>query len=462
MMFKLKIRSLRMRRQIRLIKMMLGLVVFIMILQALTFILKHGISKITTAKWVDLTAATLNKYTMWLLIFMCLVWVLVFGFQLIDGGILKNRNLVQSYKNYKFKNLIDKSLIYSEMYKTVTTIDENKITIAKTPKVNIIDDVTIHVENMVGLSDKLDNFKSHLSATLKGTVIVDTFQLDKSANFYEVKFINMSQENRYLFETNDEYLESINSTEVYELPLMKNLVVNVAKTPHMLVAGATGQGKSYLLYHILFNFILKDCDIYLIDRKKVLTKFKNIVGHDNVADDHPEEEDSNIFKVIKKVEQIMDERERILNEKYAEDLDVDFRVENWKPVFLAIDELGSLASEFATPKNEKAFYKILQSIIQRGRATGVNVIVSLQQPNAKNLPTAIRDNLMFKTILGDTDETTRSLVFTSSDLSDIKFQPGEGYFTLAGKHNKPSVLFVPTFKIPLTIENLKELKDVGN
>lgn len=462
MMFKLKIRSLRMKRQIRLIKMMLGLVVFIMILQALTFILKHGISKITTAKWVDLTAATLNKYTMWLLIFMCLVSVLVFGFQLIDGGILKNRNLVQSYKNYKFKNLIDKSLIYSEMYKTVTTIDENKITIAKTPKVNIIDDVTIHVENMVGLSDKLDNFKSHLSATLKGTVIVDTFQLDKSANFYEVKFINMSQENRYLFETNDEYLESINSTEVYELPLMKNLVVNVAKTPHMLVAGATGQGKSYLLYHILFNFILKDCDIYLIDRKKVLTKFKNIVGHDNVADDHPEEEDSNIFKVIKKVEQIMDERERILNEKYAEDLDVDFRVENWKPVFLAIDELGSLASEFATPKNEKAFYKILQSIIQRGRATGVNVIVSLQQPNAKNLPTAIRDNLMFKTILGDTDETTRSLVFTSSDLSDIKFQPGEGYFTLAGKHNKPSVLFVPTFKIPLTIENLKELKDVGN
>lgn len=462
MMFKLKIRSLRMRRQIRLIKMMLGLVVFMMILQALTFILKYAISKITTAKWVDLTAATLNKYTIWLLIFMCLVWVLVFGFRLIDGGILKNRNLVQSYKNYKFKNLIDKSLIYSEMYKTVTTIDENKITIAKTPKVNIIDDVTIHVENMVGLSDKLDNFKSHLSATLKGTVIVDTFQLDKSANFYEVKFINMSQENRYLFETNDEYLESINSTEVYELPLMKNLVVNVAKTPHMLVAGATGQGKSYLLYHILFNFILKDCDIYLIDRKKVLTKFKNIVGHDNVADDHPEEEDSNIFKVIKKVEQIMDERERILNEKYAEDLDVDFRVEHWKPVFLAIDELGSLASEFATPKNEKAFYKILQSIIQRGRATGVNVIISLQQPNAKNLPTAIRDNLMFKTILGDTDETTRSLVFTSSDLSDIKFQPGEGYFTLAGKHNKPSVLFVPTFKIPLTIENLKELKDVGN
>ncbi|HDI1493678.1 TPA: hypothetical protein PKR20_002669 [Staphylococcus aureus] len=301
-----------------------------------------------------------------------------------------------------------------------------------------------------------------MSATLKGTVIVDTFQLDKSANFYEVKFINMSKDNRYLFETNDEYLESINSTEVYELPLMKNLVVNVAKTPHMLVAGATGQGKSYLLYHILFNFILKDCEIYLIDRKKVLTKFKNIVGHDNVADDHPEEEDSNIFKVIKKVEQIMDERERILNEKYAEDLDVDFRVENWKPVFLAIDELGSLASEFATPKNEKAFYKILQSIIQRGRATGVNVIVSLQQPNAKNLPTAIRDNLMFKTILGDTDETTRSLVFTSSDLSDIKFQPGEGYFTLAGKHNKPSVLFVPTFKIPLTIENLKELKDVCN
>lgn len=437
------------------------LVVILFLLQAVNYILSHFLLKNTFPQFIPGTTATLNSWSIWVLIIILGLLVMSLILIVIDGGIFANKSILKSYKNYKFKNEIDTAFIYSEMYKTVKTIDESQITIAKTPKVSIIDDETIHIENMTGLSDKLDTFKSHLTATLRGSFIVDTFQLDKEANFYEVKLLNMNEENRYLFEENENYLKVIESTEPYELPMMKNLVVNLAKTPHMLVAGATGQGKSYLLYHILFNFILKDCDVYLIDRKKVLTKFRNIVGLENVGDDHPEDEDSNIFKVINKVEQIMDERERYLNENYEEDLDIDFRAEGWKPVILCIDELGSLASELSS-KNEKAFYKTLQSIIQRGRATGVNVIISLQQPNAKNLPTAIRDNLMFKTILGDTDETTRGLVFSNSDLSDIKFKPGEGYFTLAGKHNKPSVLFVPTFKIPLTIENLRKLKDEGN
>lgn len=437
------------------------LVVVLFLLQAVNYILSHFLLKNTFPQFIPGTTATLNSWSIWVLIIILGLLVMSLILVVIDGGIFANKNILKSYKNYKFKNEIDTAFIYSEMYKTVKTIDESQITIAKTPKVSIIDDETIHIENMTGLSDKLDTFKSNLTSTLRGSFIVDTFQLDKEANFYEVKLLNMNEENRYLFEENENYLKVIKSTEPYELPMMKNLVVNLAKTPHMLVAGATGQGKSYLLYHILFNFILKDCDVYLIDRKKVLTKFRNIVGLENVGDDHPEDEDSNIFKVINKVEQIMDERERYLNENYEEDLDIDFRAEGWKPVILCIDELGSLASELSS-KKEKAFYKTLQSIIQRGRATGVNVIISLQQPNAKNLPTAIRDNLMFKTILGDTDETTRGLVFSNSDLSDIKFKPGEGYFTLAGKHNKPSVLFVPTFKIPLTIENLRKLQDEGN
>lgn len=460
-MFKLKIRSLRIRRRIFIFKMILLLVLILGLLQAVKYILIHFLLKYTFPQFLPGTKATLNLWTLWGLIIILGLLVITLILIFVDGGIFANKSIVKSYKNYKFKNRIDVAFIYAEMYKTVKTLEEQEITIAKTPKIWIIDDETIHIENMTGLSDKLETFKSHLTATLKGSFIVDTFQLDKEANYYEVRLLNMNEENRYLIEKNEEYLKIIKSTEPYELPLMKNLVVNLSKTPHMLVAGATGQGKSYLLYHILFNFILKDCDVYLIDRKKVLTKLKNIVGLENVADDPPEDEDSSIFKVMKKVEQIMDERERFLNENYGEDFDVSFTDEGWKPLILCIDELGALSSEMSTKKS-KEFYDILANIIQKGRATGVNVIISLQQPNAKIVPTLLRDNLLFKTILGDTDETTRGLVFSNGDLSDIKFKPGEGYFTLAGKHNKPSVLFVPTFKIPLTIENLRKLQDEGN
>jgi energy-coupling factor transporter ATP-binding protein EcfA2 len=457
-MFKLDIRSVRMRKRIFMIKLMLVLVVVMLLLQATSLIAKYVLN-VTFPKYIDITQATLNKWTIWVAVILLGLIIMKVILLLIDGGIIKHRSISKAYKYYRLKNKIDYSLVSSKIYLGGKSTDDESIKVAKTPKVWVIDDETIHIQNLTGISDKLSTFKSELTAMLKDSYIVNTYQLDKSANYYIVELVEMSEKNRYLFEDNTSYLNAIKSTKPYELPMMKNLNINIAKAPHMLIAGATGQGKSYLLYHILFNFILKDCDMYLIDRKKVLTKFRNIVGSENVGDDHPELEDSNIFKVIKKVESIMDERERYLseNEHTHEDLDITFVDMGWLPVFLVIDELGSLAAELSTKKS-KEFFEILQSIVQRGRATGVNVIVSMQQPNAKNLPTAIRDNLMFKTILGDTDDTTRGLVFPVSDLPDIKFKPGEGYFTLAGKHNKPSILFVPTFKIPLTIENLRKLQ----
>jgi energy-coupling factor transporter ATP-binding protein EcfA2 len=412
-------------------------------------------------KYIGVINALLNKITLGVSIIFGLLILLEIILILIDGQVFSNRNVSQAFRYHKLKNKLDKSLIDNRIYLEPTEASEERLKVVKTPKTFIDDEETLYIENITGVSDKLDRFKSELTAMLDGSHIVDTYQLDKSANYYIARLIDMSGQNRYYFDSCDEYLATLKSSKQYEIPMMKNLKIDVAKTPHMLVAGGTGTGKSYLLYHLLFNFILKKCDVYLIDRKKVLTKFNGIVGQENVGDEHPEEEDSNIFDVIEKVESIMNEREQYLseNEDTQEDLNVTFVDMDWLPVVLVIDELGSLMAELSTKKNKDKFKNILQSIVQRGRATGVNIVVSMQQPNANNLPTAIRDNLMFKTILGDTDNTTRSLVFPVGELPDIAFKAGEGYFTLAGKHNKPSILFVPTFKIPLTIETLRTMRD---
>ena len=411
-------------------------------------------------KYIGVINALLNKITLGVSIIFGLLILLEIILILIDGQVFSNRNVSQAFRYHKLKNKLDKSLIDNRIYLESAEAYEERVKVVKTPKTFIDDEETLYIENITGVSDKLDRFKSELTAMLDGSHIVDTYQLDKSANYYIARLIDMSGQNRYYFNSCDEYLETLKSSKQYEIPMMKNLIVDIAKTPHMLVAGGTGTGKSYLLYHLLFNFILKECDVYLIDRKKVLTKFKGIVGQENVGDEHPEE-DSNIFDVIEKVESIMNEREQYLseNEDIQEDLNVTFVDMNWSPVVLVIDELGSLMAEFSTKKNKDKFKNTLQSIVQRGRATGVNIVVSMQQPNANNLPTAIRDNLMFKTILGDTDNTTRSLVFPVGELPDIAFKAGEGYFTLAGKYNKPSILFVPTFKIPLTIETLRTMRE---
>lgn len=411
-------------------------------------------------KYIGVLNSALNKMTFGVSLLLGVLILLFVILKLVDGQIFATKSVSQAFRRHKLKNKIDESLIVNHIYLEPTEASEERVRVVRTPKIHIDDEETINIENVTGLSDKLEKFKSELTAMLDSNHIVDTYQLDKSGNYYVVKLIDMSGQNRYYFDSCDEYLETLRSSKQYEIPMMKNLTIDLAKTPHMLVAGGTGTGKSYLLYHLLFNFILKDCDVYLIDRKKVLTKFKGVVGQENVGDEHPEEEDSNIFDVIEKVESIMNEREQYLskNEDTQEDLNVTFVDMNWSPVVLVIDELGSLMAELSTKKNKDKFKNTLQSVVQRGRATGVNIVVSMQQPNANNLPTAIRDNLMFKTILGDTDNTTRSLVFPVGELPDISFKAGEGYFTLAGKHNKPSILFVPTFKIPLTIETLRTMR----
>lgn len=58
----------------------------------------------------------------------------------------------------------------------------------------------------------------------------------------------------------------------------------------------------------------------------------------------------------------MDERERYLseNENTHEDLDITFVDMGWLPVFLVIDELGSLAAELSTKKSKEflRFYRV--------------------------------------------------------------------------------------------------------
>lgn len=367
-----------------------------------------------------------------------------------SGGFFKHKNILLALKYFQLKNDIDRTFINTNVYNKVRSISDNE-TLADTPAIEFVDEYTIKIENLSGTTEKLKNFKSHLSSALKDSLICETFELNMTQDYFIAKLIDLNLNNQKLIENHQDFIDYIKDTEAYQIKIMNNFVKDVSKAPHLLISGETGSGKSYLLYFIMFQLILKECELYVIDRKKVLTKFEGILGAEHVAD-----EEEKIFELLHRVNSSMDQREEFFKNEYAEDLDKDFTTTDFKPIFLIIDELGSLVSELES-KKQKEFNKMLQSIAQRGRASGVNIIISMQQPNAQNLPTAIRDQLTFKTVLGNTDDTTRNLVFTASDLIDLNFDKGQGYFTNSGTHNKASILFVPTFKFNLDIQNLKQL-----
>lgn len=445
-----KILSVRRRRIKIVLKSLIVSIFFLLALIVFKTVVNNLIFTLDLPFKFEVIESLIGFTFIFVLIFTIVLLIGILIFILFDGGYFSHHNIILAFRYFGLKNRIDKAFINTSTYNVLKNLADDK-RLAETPKVKVIDDLTLFIENLTGTTEKLERFKVHLSSLLKNGIICEVFELNMTQDYYIAKLINLNSENQISIESHQEFIDYIKDTKPYEIKIMPNFIKDVSKSPHLLIAGETGSGKSYLLYLIIFQLVLKNCEIYLIDRKKVLTKFGRYVVNGGVADTEQE-----ILDMLRQVNCIMDRREKFLEENYPDDIDVDFTFTDYLPVFLIIDELGSLISELDN-KRRKEFNEMLQSIAQRGRSSGVNIIVSMQQPNAANLPTSIRDQLTFKAVLGNTDATTRQLVFKADDLMNIKFKRGQGYFTNSGTHNKASILFVPTFKFTLDLPNLSEL-----
>ena len=230
----------------------------------------------------SLEIALINKCIVALFIYHFLSVVILFATVLFDGGFARHRNFLLAIKYHRLKNKIDLAFLNSNIYNHLKDISDNE-KIAETPKVEIISETEIHIENLVGQTDKLEKFKKTLSALLDGGLVCETFELDMTQRFYIATMIDLSSENQRVIKNHDDFLDYIEDTSAYQLRIMPNFVKDVSEAPHLLIAGETGSGKSYFLFFIIFQLIMKKVDICIVDRKKGITKFKTIIGNENSA-----------------------------------------------------------------------------------------------------------------------------------------------------------------------------------
>src|SRR5699024_12136664 len=153
--------------------------------------------------------------------------------------LLQHKNIKRSIKFNKLKNDLDKAFIKRNMYNKLNSEVNEKVIIAETPRINIIDDMTIHIENLTGITDKLEKFKSDISSVLKNNNVCETYRLDKSQKFFISKLIDMSADNRKVFKSVEEYNEYLRDYENYQIPFMNRYFYDSSKTPHMLIAGVS-------------------------------------------------------------------------------------------------------------------------------------------------------------------------------------------------------------------------------
>lgn len=186
-------------------------------------------------------------------------------------------------------------------------------------------------------------------------------------------------------------------------------MVDLAKVPHLLVAGATGQGKSVGLNAIITSLLYKkhpnELKIVLVDPKKVeFSVYAPIADHFMAALEENEDEPiiTDVTKVVKTLKGLcvlMDQRYDMLkragarnikeyNAKYlSHKLNPNDGHEYMPYIVIVIDEFGDLimtaGREIEMP---------ITRIAQLARAVGMHMVIATQRPTTNIITGSIKAN----------------------------------------------------------------------
>ena len=157
------------------------------------------------------------------------------------------------------------------------------------------------------------------------------------------------------------------------------LYMDMAQQPHLLIAGATGSGKSVIINGIIYTLLLRCPDkagLILIDPKRVeLVQYKDC-PHCLYYASEPD-------TIVKALKIALD----VINNRYQRMQTAQQRKYTGSDIYVIIDELADLMT---TNKREVA--PLLQRIAQIGRAARVHIVAATQCPLAIVIPTQIKVN----------------------------------------------------------------------
>ena len=187
--------------------------------------------------------------------------------------------------------------------------------------------------------------------------------------------------------------------------------------PHLLVAGATGSGKSVVINGIIHTALLESPAKYqfvLIDPKRVeLADYKKLPHTIRYASEPAE-----MVQALNYTMEITENRYREMQRK-------GLRKYEGPAVYVIIDELADLMTT-----NRKQVQPLIQRLAQIGRAASVHIIAATQCPLSAVIPTPIKVNFDARVALRTrSSQDSRNILGIKG--CELLPRYGEGYYMTA-------------------------------
>ena len=226
---------------------------------------------------------------------------------------------------------------------------------------------------------------------------------------------------------------------------------DIAKMPHMLVAGTTGSGKSVFLNSLITALLMRntpdDLQLFLIDPKMV--EFKP--NYNSLRYVHCIDEVSQAIGLLDGLVNEMEHRYQFMASKGCKDIDMynaKYPSHKMPRLILVVDELADLMkSDYG-----KGVEKNLIRIAQKARACGIHMILATQRPTTDVVTGLIKANIPCRVALSVASKVD-SLVILDRTGAENLLGNGDMLF-LDGKNNKVAKRLQGGYVEPNEISNV--------
>lgn len=309
----------------------------------------------------------------------------------------------------------------------------------------------------IGFYDKLGNTPLLLSKTKKGKADIYFFysktlsifeyekrcsDIETALNLHIVDF-ELGQDFQHVFMRTVPTKDDFDKTLLWNNNLISldDFIINIGEsqldtvslnlniTPHILLGGSTGSGKTILLKLILMQCIRKNADVYIAD-------FKGGIDYPNYWQEYCKMQFTveQFLRTLTDILEVLEDRRRILKEECCTDITKYNKIHSDNPmkrIIVVCDEVAELLDKTSLEKDRKAdiakIERMLSRIARIGRYAGLSLVLATQRPDAEILKGQIKTNMDFRAC-GRADKVLSQIILDNSDGAEKVPKDKQGIF----------------------------------